>query len=89
MATVRIQIDLDEQRVKQLEEVMRLCDIPTKRELFNNALTLLSWAVDNVLNGRTIASVDKKKKSFSDLEMPALRAAAAHREEPLRATSGF
>ena len=41
MKNFRIQIDLAEERVKTLERLMRSCDIATKKELINNALSLL------------------------------------------------
>jgi hypothetical protein len=78
MATIRIQIDLDERRVKELERLMTVCGLATKKELFNNALTLFEWAVDSVRQGRTIASLNETEQKFRELETPALRAAASH-----------
>ena len=78
MANVRIQIDLDEKRVKELEELMDVCGLSTKKELFNNALTLFEWAVESVRQGRTIASLNEEEQKFREMETPALRTAASH-----------
>jgi hypothetical protein len=75
---MRIQIDLDEYRVKELEELMDVCGLATKKELFNNALTLFEWAVNSARNGRAIASLDQDAQKFRELETPALRTAARH-----------
>ena len=77
MSNVRIQIDLAEDRVRELEEVMRLCGFATKKELFNNALTLLEWAVREVRGGNNIASVNESEKRYRELQMPIFSTAAA------------
>ena len=90
MSTVRIQIDLAETRVRELEELMRVCDIATKKELFNNALTLLEWAVREVRKGNSIASVNEEEERYRHLEMPVLSNAAARslvRASPVQAVA--
>ena len=62
MSTVRVQIDLAEARVRELEELMKVCGVSTKKELFNNALTLLEWAVREVRKGNSIASVNDREQ---------------------------
>jgi hypothetical protein len=81
MENLRIQIDVSPQKLAELEELMRLCGISTKKELINNALTLLQWAVRQVRNGRTIASIDEQEGRYRELEMPILSTAATKREE--------
>jgi metal-responsive CopG/Arc/MetJ family transcriptional regulator len=76
---VRFQIDLSSKLVTELDELMELCDIPTKRDLVNNALTLLRWAVDEVRRGRTIASVNETEQRYRELSMPILTAASSKR----------
>jgi hypothetical protein len=71
----RFQIDVSEKKLATIEELMRLCDIPTKKDLFNNALTLFQWAVFEKLHGHTIASIDEKTKKYRELQMPALNVA--------------
>jgi hypothetical protein len=71
---VRIQFELPEEKVKELEAIMAEARITTKKDLFNNALTLWEWAVQERQNGRTIASVDEDNKKYKELVMPALLA---------------
>jgi hypothetical protein len=71
---VRIQFELPEEKVKELEEMMREARITTRKDLFNNALTLFEWALKECKTGRTIASVDEHNKKYKELVMPALTA---------------
>jgi hypothetical protein len=68
----RFQIDVSEQKLGTIEELIRLCGLSTKKELFNNALTLFQWAVSEKSAGHTIASIDKSTRKYRELQMPAL-----------------
>ena len=68
----RIQLDLPDEQVKELDELMRETKMTTRKELFNNALTLFQWAVKAKRAGRMIASIDEQDKSAKELLMPAL-----------------
>jgi hypothetical protein len=72
MNTVRLQIDLDEGQMKELEQMMDEGKVRTKKDLFNAALTLLRWAMKERRAGRIIASVDEKRDVYKELEMPVL-----------------
>ena len=72
MDTFRLQIDLDEEQMKTLEQMMAEGKVRTKKELFNAALTLLRWAMKERKAGRVIASVDEAHDSYKELEMPVL-----------------
>ncbi len=72
MATVRLQIDLDEGQMKELEQMMEEGKVRTKKDLFNAALTLLRWAMKERRAGKVIASVDEKRDTYKELEMPVL-----------------
>jgi metal-responsive CopG/Arc/MetJ family transcriptional regulator len=74
---VRIQLDLPEEQVKELDELMRETNIVTRKDLFNNALTLFQWAVKAKRAGRIIASLDEEKGTAKELVMPALENVAA------------
>lgn len=75
--TVRIQFDVSPARLHELEHLMAVCQLSTKKELFNNALTLFEWAVKESQEGNLLASVNERKKRYRELQMPALLAAAA------------
>ena len=46
--------------------------IRTKKDFFNNALTLLEWALKERKAGRVIASVDDEEKRYKQILMPIL-----------------
>jgi hypothetical protein len=74
---VRIQFELSPEKVRELEKLMSEADIPTKKDLINNALTLLVWAMEETKAGRTIASLDQASKHYKELAMPVLSAIAS------------
>jgi hypothetical protein len=73
----RIQFEMPESKVKDLEALMSESGTQTKKELFNNALTLLEWAVKETKRKRVIASVDEGTSTYNELHMPILSAVAA------------
>ena len=49
---------------------MEEAGIKTRTELFNNAMTLLRWAIRQRREGRAVASIDFDTERFRELEMP-------------------
>ncbi len=76
MKTIRWQMDLAPQQVDVLDNLMRIGGIRTKKELVNNALTILEWALEETAKGNAIASIDKDKNLVAELHMPILSAAS-------------
>lgn len=72
MSMIRIQFELPEDKVKELEGLMREAGISTKKDLINNSLTLLEWAIKERKAGKFIASVDERNNRLKELIMPAL-----------------
>jgi metal-responsive CopG/Arc/MetJ family transcriptional regulator len=68
----RIQLDMPEEQVKELDELMKETNIATRKELFNNALTLFQWAVKAKRAGRIVASLDEETGTAKEILMPAL-----------------
>ena len=82
---MRIQLELSGEEVKELKDLMARAGIDTYKDLFNNALTLLEWAVDEAEERRTLASIGPEGERLRELAMPVLdrivkRRNAAHRE---------
>lgn len=73
----RIQFEMPDSKVRDLETLMSESGTQTKKELFNNALTLLEWAVKEKKRGRVIASIDEGSSTYNELHMPILSAVAA------------
>ena len=70
MDVQRIQFELPENRLEELEKLMKKAGILTKKELLNNALSLFEWVVQERERGHTIASVDEEEKRYRELVMP-------------------
>jgi hypothetical protein len=79
-ATTRLQIELSDQKVRQLDALLADTELPTKKELINNALTLLTWAVRETKAGRKIVSLDEETKHYKEVLLPALEHAAEQAE---------
>lgn len=69
---IRVQLEFPEEKIKQLDELMKELDISTRKELINNALTLLVWAVRERKAGRVIASVDEILGKYKEVLLPVL-----------------
>lgn len=69
---MRLQVELDQAAVERLEWLKEKTGSQTLRELFNNAMTLLNWAVKQRMSGLAIAAVDEARQEFRELQMPAL-----------------
>lgn len=69
---IRVQLDMPEGRIKDLETIMAKTGVSTRKDVFENALALFEWAVNERISGRKIASVDEMENGFHELLMPAL-----------------
>ena len=67
----RIQLDMPEEQVKELDELMKERNITTRKDLFNHA-TLFQWAVKAKRAGRIVASLDEETGAAKEILMPAL-----------------
>lgn len=79
MDSVRIQFELSPEKAEEIDALMRETGVSTKKELFNNALTLLKWAVRETGRGHSIASVDEEHGKYRELQMPILEPRRAHK----------
>jgi hypothetical protein len=68
----RIQLDLPDDQIKELDDLMKETRLATRKDLFNNALTIFQWAVKAKRAGRIIASLDEHGGPAKELVMPAL-----------------
>lgn len=73
--TIRVQFEMTDGKFKEFEELMKRVGVKTKKDLINNALTLLEWAVNERKTGRIIASVDEKEQKYKEVIMPILSGA--------------
>lgn len=69
---VRLQIDLSPSELERMNVIMRMAGFKTRKELFNNALSLFEWAAYQVANGQAICSATPPDfKDLTRLAMPA------------------
>ena len=71
--TVRVQFDMTEERLQELQELMVRCGIETRKDLFNNALSLMEWVVQERATGRAIAAIDEESGKYKEVQMPFFR----------------
>jgi hypothetical protein len=74
---MRLQLELSEARVRVLDALMEDCGITTRKDLFNNALAMLEWAVKERKRGNIIASVNENEQKYRELQMPIFAEIAA------------
>lgn len=65
----RIQVEMSDQKLEELDELMREADIRTRKDLINRALSLLKWYMGEKAENRIIASVDEKNGNYKELVM--------------------
>ncbi|MBT9097673.1 hypothetical protein KFZ76_08130 [Methylovulum psychrotolerans] len=68
---MRIQFELTDEKAKELDAFMAVLGITTKRDLFENALSFLEWAVKEIQANpdRVIGSIDEQNESYKELQM--------------------
>jgi hypothetical protein len=72
MEIVRIQFEMPKDKADELEMLMKETGVHSKKDLFNNALTLLKWAIRETKRGNSIASIDEANGKYRELQMPIL-----------------
>jgi len=83
---VRFQFEISPAVWESLEEFQRLGEIPTKRELLNNALSLFKWAMKHKEKGHSIVAVDSKSNSH-EIDLPCFDAIEQNSRRKLRLVS--
>jgi hypothetical protein len=73
MSSKRLPLDLSEREHTDIESLMVHAGVRTKREMVLNALALYRWAAEQVINGRSVASVSDTDGSICRFEMPGLQ----------------
>jgi hypothetical protein len=72
----RFQIEMKREELDELERLRILGGLGSKKELLNNALTLLKWATRQRQQGYSIAVVSEDGHIVKELEMPYLESVA-------------
>ena len=75
---IRLQVEMTQDQMNELERLQEIGGLRTKKDLLNNAVTLLKWAVREKSRGCAIVSVNEQDGVYKELEMPFLESAATH-----------
>jgi metal-responsive CopG/Arc/MetJ family transcriptional regulator len=85
---VRIQLDMPDDQVADLDALMAETKIRTRKELFNNAITLFDWAVKQKRAGLLVAAINQSQGLVKELLMPSLENVGAPAEVSAGAKKG-
>jgi len=69
---VKFQFEMPEVNANRLEDLASQAGV-AKKDIINNALTILEWAIGEVQAGRIIASVDESNDRYREMVMPLLQ----------------
>lgn len=69
---MQVVIEINEARADTLERIRETAGLSNYREIFNNSLTLLDWAIAQRIAGKVVASVDKDTNSYEELAFDSL-----------------
>jgi hypothetical protein len=68
----RLQVLMSDERLDELDALVKLTGLKTRTELINYSLTLFEWSVKERLAGRIIASVDEQNERYKEVELPGI-----------------
>ena len=77
----RFQIDVTPSQAERYDALVEQCELGSRRELFNAAMTLFNWAVTEVRRGRSIASYEDATDQVEKIVHPALESARTKKAE--------
>jgi hypothetical protein len=76
----RLQLEMTEDRLKYFDKLVVECGLRTRKDLFDNAMTLLDWALEEIRSGNKIACVNQEDKRMELLRMPIFDHVKQHSE---------
>ena len=72
----RLQFELSYDKLDEFERLRAEGGFETRKELLNNALTLLGWAIRHAEQGHAVVAMDDEAGKSYELQMPFLTYAA-------------
>jgi hypothetical protein len=76
LADRSVPFDFVPERIGDLNELMVLCDFRTRKDFFDNAMSLFEWAVHEVSRGKEVASYNRTADHIEVVRLPVLEKAA-------------
>ncbi len=65
-----IQLEIPDEKVRELDALAQRVGLPDRRSLFNNAITMFEWMVNELELRRIVGSIDEKARKYKELHMP-------------------
>lgn len=69
---VRIQFDVRRAQLDIIDNLVEECGLGSKKELFNNSMALMKWAIHETQKGRRVASYHVESDDIEMVALPAL-----------------
>jgi len=66
----RLQFELAADKLAEIERLQVEGGFENRKDLLNNAITLLKWALNHAKSGHAIAAIDGKSDKYYELQMP-------------------
>jgi Arc/MetJ family transcription regulator len=68
--SIRIQIDLDDEFVREIDARMKEAGLSTRKQYFEYSLALFEWAFKQAELGRKISALDTETKTLTEIYLP-------------------
>ena len=68
----KICFELSAEKIAEFDKLVSDGRFDSRKEMLNNALTLLAWTLMHAKKGHAIAAVDESQKVYVELAMPFL-----------------
>jgi len=69
---MRVNFEIDEKKLKTLNDTMEIVGVKSRKEFFNQAISLLTWAIKEKQKGNIIASINDDNHHIREVNMPLL-----------------
>jgi hypothetical protein len=68
---VRINLEFKKAKIAEIDKLMKIGRISTRKELFDNAITLMKWFMKAKQSGKAVGFLGKNN-TFQEIVMPVL-----------------
>lgn len=72
MENIRVQLELPEDKVREIDSLMADAGISTRKLYIEYALATLKWALTQSRENRSVVSLNESENSYKELAMPPL-----------------
>lgn len=72
--TTRINLEIKESKLEEIEKLIEIGDLSTRKQFFENAITLLKWSMRAKQSGKSVGFLGDNNM-FHEIVMPVLESA--------------